>query len=716
MLVARVVAALAAAFVALGGAATAAEQPAAQLATELGLAATVGYDGRAGGGSWQPVAVTLEPVRPVAGTLSITIAGNFGTSSEVVPVEVAAASRKDYRFIVPAGRVTVSFAEEGAEPVTIRPQGADAGFRGGEYLVGLIGDSVDGLPPLRSEVTGSTGAWVPVPAQWLDESAFALEPLSAVVVEADALGALGPQARRNLVAGVAAGTDLVVAGFTDVDVDGLGLPWEVPENAWGLNRDAAEAVPAGDPPAVLTATAGYGRMALTPVTPGAAGAGRSAAFWSLLAQPGDITPAQGNEYRVWQTPYQFARILATPGGNAPALPWLGGFVAVYVLVVGPINALVLARMGRRELAWATVPLVTVIFTSGAFFGATTGRPPGGGATRLTYWTDGAGVEVVAAGARAATPGVRSLRLPGSGWMVRPLVDGGQATTVTRGEDTTVSMDLTALQLGGLAAWKATDAPPPLEVTARATSRGVSVTVVNVSDRALTDVVVRAATATRSLAELAAGAEHKVVIRGARLPQASAYRDPFEGLPGDVNGVVGPPLSLRSAVNGEVAPGQPGIAWVSAVDPGAAPTGVAVGSEPTIEHGGMVAVGEPIASGDRLSPFAVAREAVLDTNEGYRPGPESVEGAGQVFLRFRLPPGARASELTDELGRSNQSGGRADLTVWDHDAEQWVSTSEAFDAGRRASIVGPLGDIWARASGEHFPFEYSARTVAGGDAT
>src|SRR5687767_12409180 len=86
---------------------SAAEQQ--QRVDELGLSVAVGFEGRGRADAWQPVAVTLEPVRPVAGTL--TVESRTGTSSESIGVEVAAGSQKVYRFVHPPGALRVSFTE-----------------------------------------------------------------------------------------------------------------------------------------------------------------------------------------------------------------------------------------------------------------------------------------------------------------------------------------------------------------------------------------------------------------------------------------------------------------------------------------------------------------------------------------------------------------------------------------------------------------------------
>jgi hypothetical protein len=303
-------------------------------------------------------------------------------------------------------------------------------------------------------------------------------------------------------------------------------------------------------------------------------------------------------------------------------------------------------------------------------------------------------------------------LPGAAWTVRPLVDGGRRAEVLRGTDTRVSLNLTALQLGGVAAWRTSDAAAPFEVTASGDSQGVKVAVRNVSDRAFKQVIVRAATASVSVGNLAAGAEETVTLPDT-LPRENAYRDPFEELQLDNNGSVRPPGSLRGVFNTEVADGRPGMVWVSAVD--TAPAAVEIGATggPVRDLGSMVAVGERIQTkGEGLSPFGITRTAVSLLNGGYQPGPQAIEGSGQVFLRFRLPPGADPNDMTNQLWNSRQSGGQPDVTVWDWEEGQWADSATAF-TGDLSRLAGPMGEVWARASGELFPFEYSGRTIAGG---
>ncbi len=68
---------------------------------------------------------------------------------------------------------------------------------------------------------------------------------------------------------------------------------------------------------------------------------------------------------------QRSSVLIGPLGNLPALdlPPLkltGLLILLYVLVIGPLNYVVLRAVGRRELAWVTVPVVAIVFAAGAY--------------------------------------------------------------------------------------------------------------------------------------------------------------------------------------------------------------------------------------------------------------------------------------------------------------------------------------------------------------
>ena len=68
-----------------------------------------------------------------------------------------------------------------------------------------------------------------------------------------------------------------------------------------------------------------------------------------------------------QSSYQAGEAVASlPSLALPSAAQLIIFLIVYVLVIGPVNYFFLKRMGRKELAWLTIPGLVVLFTLTAY--------------------------------------------------------------------------------------------------------------------------------------------------------------------------------------------------------------------------------------------------------------------------------------------------------------------------------------------------------------
>ncbi len=89
------------------------------------------------------------------------------------------------------------------------------------------------------------------------------------------------------------------------------------------------------------------------------------ADWSRLLRPVEITTTNLDP---WATPERaLAQVASSAGGSqAQSLPWLLAALLGYVVLVGPVNFLVLRKVKRRELAWATIPAISLV-TLGGFW-------------------------------------------------------------------------------------------------------------------------------------------------------------------------------------------------------------------------------------------------------------------------------------------------------------------------------------------------------------
>jgi hypothetical protein len=67
-------------------------------------------------------------------------------------------------------------------------------------------------------------------------------------------------------------------------------------------------------------------------------------------------------------PYQASAALSTlPELALPSFVYIFCWLGLYITIIGPVNYFVLRRIKRTELAWVTVPILVIIFTSLAYF-------------------------------------------------------------------------------------------------------------------------------------------------------------------------------------------------------------------------------------------------------------------------------------------------------------------------------------------------------------
>ena len=64
--------------------------------------------------------------------------------------------------------------------------------------------------------------------------------------------------------------------------------------------------------------------------------------------------------------FELANALTRPKGRSLELDMFFVFLLAYLVLVGPVNYLLLKKRGRRELAWVTIPLVSMVFSGIAF--------------------------------------------------------------------------------------------------------------------------------------------------------------------------------------------------------------------------------------------------------------------------------------------------------------------------------------------------------------
>lgn len=83
-------------------------------------------------------------------------------------------------------------------------------------------------------------------------------------------------------------------------------------------------------------------------------------LWFNLIVSGPPRPSWAYDFEDWTTANRAIRIIS--GYSLPSALQMLGFLGVYIVLIGPANYLVLRQLGRRELAWITIPILIAIFT------------------------------------------------------------------------------------------------------------------------------------------------------------------------------------------------------------------------------------------------------------------------------------------------------------------------------------------------------------------
>lgn len=373
-------------------------------------------------------------------------------------------------------------------------------------------------------------------------------------------------------------------------------------------------------------------------TAGAMAAGR----WSNLVEPSShASPNSRGSVDSF-----VASSLATEAGlRSPRLGWLVAFLAVYVVVVGPVLFLAVRRRRRPELAWVAVPLVAVLFSAGSY-------ALGRNLRQATQLVQGTVLSSGAAGTNATTylgvfsRGGRTARVGFPlGWSTASVTSGGTSGAGVAGLQLTADgpdarVPLDAGQFALVAATGPVPSVGGLEITAATGAGGlVTGTVRNTTKLALEDVAVFAGLDAVNVGKLGPGAERTWTVANpvaAARTGAAAQMWWIRG-PSDAASVADPALwqaASQGAGQNFLASGAVVAAgWTRDYLPA-----VRVDGRAARPQGRTVVVARgPVRVGAATDPldFAVRQDVVRD--------PSANLGNFSV-VRMVLPPGTAASGL------------------------------------------------------------------------
>ncbi|MCC7447740.1 MAG: hypothetical protein IT324_10000 [Anaerolineae bacterium] len=365
-----------------------------------------GFEGYFRPDRWVPLLVSVSNDGPdISGELRVTSNGTFGLSDNTyrTSIELPTGSSKQVFLYINlesgAQHVKVELANDaGIITDVTRPM---RGIMGADLLYAVITESPRGTIDLKNVRSGIGEAFQ---VTWrLDNIPRAVDGLRALDVmlltDVDS-GNLTTEQRRAIDEWVLGGGHLIVGGGpnwqkTQAGVTNL-LPIKpastttltsLPSVAAfagrptdNLNSSTPIVVVQGQPvpgaralieesgvPLVTRIQHGLGAVDYLAVDPGLepyqSWANR-ASFWFTLF----TTTEQQPSWTMGITDARNGNLAANliKGLRLPDVFQLCGFLAIYIIVIGPLNYLILKRLGRRELAWITIPILILGYSVVAY--------------------------------------------------------------------------------------------------------------------------------------------------------------------------------------------------------------------------------------------------------------------------------------------------------------------------------------------------------------
>ncbi len=405
-----------------------------------------GFQGRFHDSHWLPLQITLSNSGPdVSGELHITPAAIFNstTNNFASTIDLPTGSNKQLFLYVVLNNAAQSVRVDLVAPDGVLIQSAEAPITGvdaNDLLYAVISESPTGAVDL----TGARGSGAAYQADWRIENiptmAQALGGLDALVLTDVDTGKLSLDQRSAIHDWVLSGGHLIVTGGpnwqrTRAGVDGL-VPLSAGGSltldslsalrtyAGGISKDTLDGtviVASGQPisgaqvlasqngqPLLVRAPQGLGLVDYLAADPGLEpfrSWGDRAHIWSNLLISASHKPGWANGVI---SPYEAQAAAQFIKENLLSVFQLAGFLLIYILLIGPLNYLVLRRLGRPVLAWVTIPVIILLTTITTY---TTGFNLRGGAAIMNRM---AIVQVWPGAAQAQLDGVLGVLAPRRG--------------------------------------------------------------------------------------------------------------------------------------------------------------------------------------------------------------------------------------------------------------------------------------------------------------
>ena len=372
------------------------------------LEAQAGFDGYCKSGHWLPIRVTLENQgMDLTGRLEVSVGYATQTTTYAQPVDLPGVSRKEtFLYVYPEDTtnhaLTVNFVSGGK--VLADSKLNVTCVRGDEALVALIAETPSAFSGLRLGRYGGRPVTAQLQPGDLPDQSAALRALDVLVISGVDTGLFRPAQIQAIQQWVAGGGQLLVTGgpswqktasalrdllpllpdgsTTLPDLNALAdySPNSPPLDGQALISQG-ELAPAGrrilsqsGHPLIVSRTVGSGSVVYLTFDPSLAPfrswPGADFFFAHLFAGQGSL-PAWYSGFQAWDMAAN--AISSLPSLRLPNIALVLGFLGFYVLAVGPLNYVLVRVLKRRELAWATIPALVIVFSLLAYLVGLQGR-------------------------------------------------------------------------------------------------------------------------------------------------------------------------------------------------------------------------------------------------------------------------------------------------------------------------------------------------------
>lgn len=282
----------------------------------------------------RPAEVSATISTPVLVSGRLRVRG--GDVSVSRPVEVPAGGSQTYGLTIPplgdGTRLTIEVLDQAddvivTETVTLRNPSREG------LIVGVLGggDLVSALERVRSVVTDTPVSAIPVPLE---------TPVSAWDV-----------------------VDYLIVGREVSDHVGEALHWA--GSGGRVVVDSSIDIPFTEDPrpmgvdGVVTGMIGSGEAVVVDSL-----SSRSGDDWTAILRPTPIDFSNRPEFGFGDQGSLITAASEAGTRQVPTLPWLLFAILGFALVVGPVNFIVLSRLGKRDWAWVTIPVLSVVAVVG----------------------------------------------------------------------------------------------------------------------------------------------------------------------------------------------------------------------------------------------------------------------------------------------------------------------------------------------------------------